>query len=81
VLLPDPQVSRKHAAIRLEDGTAVIEDLGSTNGTFVNGEQISGTQQLEVGDLVRLGAVAFRLKPAGDGTKMAPRPQGSAGCA
>jgi hypothetical protein len=81
VLLPDPQVSRRHAAIRLEDGTPVIEDLGSTNGTFVNGEQISEPRRLEVGDQVRLGAVALRLKPAAEGTQMAPRPQGSAGCA
>jgi hypothetical protein len=81
VLLPDPQVSRRHATIRLEDGAPVIEDLGSTNGTFVNGEQISEPRRLEVGDMVRLGAVAYRLKPAPEGTKMAPRPQGSAGCA
>jgi FHA domain/TIR domain len=81
VLLPDPQVSRRHAVLRLEDGGAVIEDLGSTNGTFVNSEQLNGPRRLEVGDVVRLGAVAFRLKPAPEGTKQAPRPQGSAGCA
>jgi hypothetical protein len=81
VLLPDPQVSRRHATVRLEEGHPVIEDLGSTNGTFVNGEQISAPRELEVGDQVRIGAVALRLKPAPAGTQMAPRPQGSAGCA
>jgi hypothetical protein len=81
VLLPDPQVSRRHAVLRLEDEGPTIEDLGSTNGTFVNDEQIEGPRRLEVGDLVRLGAVAFRLKPAPEGTRVAPRPQGSAGCA
>jgi hypothetical protein len=81
VLLPDPQVSRRHAVLRLGDGGPTIEDLGSTNGTFVNDEQVNGPRKLEVGDLVRLGAVAFRLKPAPEGTRVAPRPQGSAGCA
>ena len=81
VLLPDPQVSRRHAVVHLNDEGPAIEDLGSTNGTFVNDEQINGPRKLEVGDLVRLGAVAFRLKPAPEGTRVAPRPQGSAGCA
>jgi hypothetical protein len=81
VLLPDPQVSRRHAQLRFADGKPVIEDLGSTNGTYVNGEQLTEPRQLEVGDLVRCGAVALRLKPAPEGTKVGPRPQGSAGCA
>ena len=78
VLLADPQVSRRHAVVRFdEDARPVIEDLGSTNGTFVNDEPISGPRRLEVGDLVRCGAVALRVKE----TRAAPRPQGSAGCA
>jgi FHA domain/TIR domain len=81
VLLPDPQVSRRHAVLHLGEDGPTIEDLGSTNGTFVNDEQVNGPRRLEVGDLVRLGAVAFRLKPAPEGTRVAPRPQGSAGCA
>ena len=89
VLLPDPQVSRRHAKLTLTDGTVTIEDLGSTNGTYVNGEELTGPRTLEVGDLVRCGAVALRLKPAPEGTKVGPRPpggaaarpQGSAGCA
>jgi hypothetical protein len=82
VLLPDPQVSRRHAVVRLDDDSRpVIEDLGSTNGTYVNEEPVTGPRRLEVGDVVRFGAVAWRLKPAPEGTKVAPRPQGSAGCA
>ncbi|HEX8054476.1 MAG TPA: FHA domain-containing protein [Thermoleophilaceae bacterium] len=82
VLLPDPQVSRRHAVIRLDDDShPVIEDLGSTNGTYVNEEPVTGPRRLEVGDVVRFGAVAWRLKPAPEGTKVGPRPQGSAGCA
>ena len=81
VLLPDPQVSRRHAKISLANGQPTIEDLGSTNGTYVNDEPVTGPRPLEVGDLIRFGAVAWRLKPAPEGTRVGPRPQGSAGCA
>jgi len=41
VNISDPEVSRRHASIRrLDDDAVAIEDLGSTNGTFVNGERI-----------------------------------------
>src|SRR4029453_5806796 len=39
--LPDPGVSRKHVDVVLEGGTATVEDLGSTNGTLVNGRRVS----------------------------------------
>jgi hypothetical protein len=74
VLLADPQVSRRHARIRMVEGKHVIEDLGSTNGTFVNGEQLTEPRELEVGDLIRFGLIAWRLKPAAVGTRVAPRP-------
>lgn len=75
VLLADPQVSRRHAVVRLVDSRAVLEDLGSTNGTFVNEERIEGRRDLEVGDMVRFGAIAWRLKPASEGTQVAPKPE------
>lgn len=53
--LPDPDVSRRHAVIRQVDEGIAIEDLGSTNGTFVNGERISGIAELKVGDTLRFG--------------------------
>jgi hypothetical protein len=62
VLIADPQVSRCHAVVRLPGPRPVLEDLGSTNGTFVNGEQISGPRELELGDEVRFGTVAWRLR-------------------
>ena len=74
VLLPDPQVSRCHAVVRIVDGRPVVEDLGSTNGTFVNEEQVTEPRELEIGDLVRFGAVAWRLRPAGQRTQLAPQP-------
>src|SRR4051812_15796566 len=42
IVLPDPEVSRRHAAIRVDAEVVAIEDLGSTNGTFVNDERITG---------------------------------------
>lgn len=54
VRLPDTGVSRKHVDVVLEDGVAVAEDLGSTNGTLVNGRRIS-RQPLADGDVIRIG--------------------------
>lgn len=50
-----PEVSRRHARLRQEAGGYVIEDLGSTNGTFVNGQRISGPYRLRSGDTIQLG--------------------------
>jgi hypothetical protein len=55
VAINDTEVSRKHAKLSLHGSTYVIQDLGSTNGTFVNNERITGTQVLNTGDTVRLG--------------------------
>ena len=55
-------VSRRHARILVEGGSAVIEDLGSKNGTFVKGQRISSRTPLENGDEIRLGRVSMRLK-------------------
>jgi pSer/pThr/pTyr-binding forkhead associated (FHA) protein len=51
----DAEVSRKHVRLTLKNNGYVIEDLGSTNGTFVNGQRISGPVQLKMGDLVAFG--------------------------
>ncbi len=65
VILPDPQVSRHHAEILMQGGRWVIVDLGSANGTFVNGQQITGSQVLNHGDLLRVGQTQFRVEMAG----------------
>jgi pSer/pThr/pTyr-binding forkhead associated (FHA) protein len=64
VELSDPDVSRRHAVIRLVDGGLAIEDLGSTNGTFVNERRISGIVELAAGDKVRFGNTVWRLETA-----------------
>jgi hypothetical protein len=54
IRLPDTGVSRKHVDVVLEGGVATVEDLGSTNGTLVNGRRIS-RQPLADGDVIRIG--------------------------
>jgi len=54
IRLPDTGVSRKHVDVVLDNGTAIAEDLGSTNGTLVNGRRIT-RQALADGDVIRIG--------------------------
>jgi hypothetical protein len=55
--LDDVLVSRRHAAIRLDDdGSATIEDLGSRNGVLLNGMRVEGAEPLNDGDLIRIGS-------------------------
>jgi hypothetical protein len=49
-------VSARHAIIRMRGGTPMIADLGSTNGTYVNGEQIASETTLRPGDTVAIGS-------------------------
>jgi hypothetical protein len=52
IALTDPEISRRHARIMYQAGRYVVEDLGSTNGTFVNGRRISEPVVLKPGDVV-----------------------------
>jgi pSer/pThr/pTyr-binding forkhead associated (FHA) protein len=53
--LDDPGISRRHAELRAEGSTAVVEDLDSSNGTYVNGELLDSPRRLRSGDLIQLG--------------------------
>ena len=55
IVISDPQVSRQHARITCQDEMIVIEDLGSTNGTFVNGMRLTGPHILANLDVIGLG--------------------------
>jgi pSer/pThr/pTyr-binding forkhead associated (FHA) protein len=59
IVIMDEQVSRRHAEIVLRHGAAILRDLQSANGTFVNGERISGERTLRDGDTVAIGDVKF----------------------
>ena len=65
IILPDPQVSRHHAEIVMQGGRWVVSDLGSANGTFVNGQRVLGPQVLNHGDLIRVGQTQFQVEIAG----------------
>jgi pSer/pThr/pTyr-binding forkhead associated (FHA) protein len=55
VAINDAEVSRRHARLTFQGGKYVLEDLGSTNGSFVNGQRLSGPVVLKPGDVVSLG--------------------------
>jgi pSer/pThr/pTyr-binding forkhead associated (FHA) protein len=55
IAISDAEVSRRHARMELRGSAYVIQDLGSTNGTFVNGMRVSGIQVLNTGDMVSFG--------------------------
>ncbi len=55
IQINDPEMSRRHARMQLQGGKYVIEDLGSTNGTLVNGQKLAGPYVLKHGDAVSFG--------------------------
>ncbi len=61
VVLLDGEVSRQHARLIVNDQQVVVEDLGSTNGTRVNGERIGAPVKLQTGDRVAIGAHVLKL--------------------
>lgn len=69
--LPSPLVSWHHAQLRRDSAGTLVEDLGSTNGTFVNLTRLDGSRphHLATGDLVQVGPYAFTF----DGARLAPK--------
>jgi two-component system, NtrC family, response regulator AtoC len=65
--VPHGSVSRAHARLTIGDTGMDVEDLGSANGTFVDGQRIKGRAQLTIGSILRVGTVRLivRLKPSG----------------
>lgn len=55
IFLPDQWLSRHHAEIRMRDGGFVLVDLGSKNGTLLNGQEVTADQRLRTGDVITLG--------------------------
>jgi pilus assembly protein CpaF len=61
LILPVPSVSKRHARLLIKDGRYVLMDLGSTNGTFVNGKQINGPVVVKPGDRISIGEFELSL--------------------
>ncbi len=62
IVLEDPFASSRHARIERQGGAMVLEDLGSTNGTYLNEELLAGPQPLHTGDRVRIGDSVFTFQ-------------------
>ena len=58
IVVYDPEVSRRHTQISFQEGRYIIEDLGSTNGTFVNGRRVNTPMPLHNGDVIEIGEAA-----------------------
>jgi len=67
MVLVEDMVSRRHARISSTDADVYIEDMGSTNGTFVNGEKIAGKALLQEGDRILVGTSIIKVVGATDG--------------
>jgi predicted component of type VI protein secretion system len=65
IRIKSAQVSRRHCELFEVGGQLMIRDLGSSNGTFVNGRRISGEQPLKHGDELTVGAVTLRVAKLG----------------
>jgi pSer/pThr/pTyr-binding forkhead associated (FHA) protein len=79
IIINEVEVSRKHARLLWQDEAYVLEDLGSTNGTFVNGQHLQGLQKLQPGDTILLGEnvslIFEQLQTGADSTvAVQPRP-------
>src|SRR4030095_10901193 len=88
VVINDAEISRRHARLPFQGGKYVLEDLGSTNGTFVNGQRLAGPRVLKPGEVVSFGeqivmvfealmvhdAGATVVSPRAAAVPVAPRP-------
>lgn len=61
ILIPDDVVSRRHARFTLMGGDLMIEDLGSSNGTRLNGQPVTQIQRCSEGDVVHIGDVDIKV--------------------
>jgi pSer/pThr/pTyr-binding forkhead associated (FHA) protein len=74
LVIADPSVSTTHAKIQQKDGVWVLTDLGSTNGTYVEGEPVTGETALTPGTTIRFGEVSALFEPHDAAVPAALRP-------
>jgi len=70
--IPLMRVSRRHCQLNLNGETAKIRDLGSHNGTYLNGERIDGETPIKAGDYLQVGPLVFQLQIDGKPAKTVP---------
>ena len=73
--IPTKDVSRQHCAVLVQNDTVIAKDLGSSNGTFINGKRIAEAE-LEPGDCLRLGPVTFVVQIDGQPATIKPEDAG-----
>ncbi len=75
LVVPDMRVSRQHARIRPDGLRWALEDLGSNNGTFVNGRRVRGSARVRPGDVLMVGTTTLTLLASSqDGPSLRRRP-------
>lgn len=75
VLIDNPSVSRRHAEIRLDESGWVVEDLGSSNGTYFQGQKIDGARSIGLGDEIGFGKFSIVFgKALGEGEVPVAKP-------
>jgi len=68
IIVADPRVSRRHAMIRKQDGGFYLFDLGSFNGSYLNGSRLTSTRQLRNGDVITFAEHEFHYGETGETT-------------
>jgi hypothetical protein len=62
IRVDDPFASSSHARIDNRGGTMYLEDMGSTNGTYLNGRKVQSAERLDMGDTIRIGDSEYRYE-------------------
>lgn len=75
IVIISNRASREHAIIRRDGRKVFLEDLNSTNGTFLNGERVLGSAQLRDGDEVMVGEIVFKFHDPDTTTRETPFPE------
>ena len=75
LVIDDPEASRRHASLTPSGSGVSVEDLGSTNGTHVNGERIEGSREAAAGDEIRIGNTVIEVQGGVEATRMSPVPE------
>jgi DNA-binding response OmpR family regulator len=75
IVIVSKRASREHAHIRRDGRRTFLDDLGSTNGTFLNGERVLGSLQLQDGDQIAIGEVVFTFHDPDTTTRETPFPE------